>query len=202
MRQRSLVVALAAIVVLCAGACSRVTIVTGTTLGLKATPGDGNARPPQVTLGYKRAETALVPTSGKKASRDPGGNDVADVDAFSTLSTFSLNTRWFGTTEVASFIATGHAARDIQAPASRFNQAFAPATIAGDLAPEVESRQDKIFAQTQALDEEQAAAVLSNAGLPVKANKTAKQSLQDYLIEADTDDELVLLEDAVASLQQ
>jgi len=52
---------------LIAGCGPRVLIATGTTLGLKATPGDGQSRPPQVTLGYKRAEAALIPTSGGNA---------------------------------------------------------------------------------------------------------------------------------------
>jgi len=82
----------------------RVIIVTGTTLGLKATPGDGNSRPPQVTLGYKRAEAALVPTSG--AAADDHGRD-----AFSTMAAFDFRTRWFGQTELASFVGTDRRAR-------------------------------------------------------------------------------------------
>jgi hypothetical protein len=84
----------------------RVIITTGTTIGLKATPGDGQTRSPQVTLGYKRAELALVPTAGTHAS--------ATEDAFSTLAAFYFNTKWFGRTELSSFIGTGAAARDIQ----------------------------------------------------------------------------------------
>lgn len=84
----------------------RVIITTGTTIGLKATPGDGQTRSPQVTLGYKRAELALVPTAGTHAS--------ATEDAFSTLAAFYFNTKWFGRTELSSFLATGAAARDIQ----------------------------------------------------------------------------------------
>lgn len=84
----------------------RVVISTGTTIGLKATPGDGNTRPPQVTLGYKRAETALVPTAGGKAT--------ADADAFSTLAAIYFSTKWFGRTEIHSFVGSGVAAREIQ----------------------------------------------------------------------------------------
>jgi len=87
----------------------RVVISTGTTIGLKATPGDGNTRPPQVTLGYKRAETALVPTAGGKAT--------ADADAFSTLAAIYFSTKWFGRTEIHSFVGSGVAAREVQAVA-------------------------------------------------------------------------------------
>lgn len=84
----------------------RVIISTGTTIGLKATPGDGYTRPPQVTLGYKRAETALVPTAGAKAT--------STADAFSTLAVIHFSTLWFGTTELQSFLGTGIAARELQ----------------------------------------------------------------------------------------
>lgn len=84
----------------------RVIISTGTTIGLKATPGDGNTRPPQVTLAYKRAELALVPTRGNQAT--------SNSDAFSTLAAIHFSTRWFGSTEISSFLGTGMAARDIQ----------------------------------------------------------------------------------------
>lgn len=84
----------------------RVLISTGTTIGLKATPGDGYTRPPQATLGYKRAETALVPTSGGKAT--------STTDAFSTLAAIYFKTKWFGKTELRSFVGTGTAARDVQ----------------------------------------------------------------------------------------
>ena len=94
------------LVALTAGCGPRVTVTTGTTIGLKATPGDGYTRPPQVTFGYKRAELALVPTVGTHAT--------ATEDAFSTLAAFYFSTEWFGQTELSSFIGTGHAARRIQ----------------------------------------------------------------------------------------
>ena len=73
---------------LVATACGpRVIISTGTTIGLKATPGDGYTRPPQVTLAYKRAETAFVPTKGDIAT--------ASDDAFSTLAALHFSTEWF-----------------------------------------------------------------------------------------------------------
>ena len=85
---------------------SRVIIATGTTIGLKATPGDGSSRPPQVTFGYKRAEASIVPTKGEAVS--------GDTDAFSTLAAFHFQTQFFGKTELDSFISTGNAAIDIQ----------------------------------------------------------------------------------------
>src|SRR5207245_9104489 len=115
----------------------RVIIVTGTTLGLKATPGDGNSRPPQVTLGYKRAEAALVPTSG--AAADDHGRD-----AFATMAAFDFRTRWFGATELASFVGTGFAARDIQGDpkdpnSKQFERAFAAVTL-GEVSQPLQDR--------------------------------------------------------------
>jgi hypothetical protein len=91
------------------GCGPRVIISTGTTIGLKATPGDGSTRPPQVTFGYKRAETALVPTAGSKATKVE--------DAFSTLAALYFETRWFGKTELRSFVGTGIAAQEVQGQA-------------------------------------------------------------------------------------
>lgn len=98
--------ALAVLVLLSSGCGTRVIITTGTTIGLKATPGDGSSRPPQVTFGYKRAEASIVPTRGSVVP--------ADEDAFSTLAAFHFQTRFFGKTELDSFIGTGRASRDIQ----------------------------------------------------------------------------------------
>jgi hypothetical protein len=87
-----------------AGCGPRVLVVTGTTLGLKATPGDPQAgQSPQVTLGYKRAETSLVPTGAVPAT--------VKEDAYSTLAVFSFDTTWFGKTNLSSFISTGFAAQ-------------------------------------------------------------------------------------------
>ena len=90
----------------CTGSTSRVIISTGTTIGLKASPGDGTTRPPQVTFGYKRAEGAIIPTKG----------DAAEMphDAFSTLGAFHFETEFFGRTALDSFIGTGKAALAIQ----------------------------------------------------------------------------------------
>jgi len=108
-----------ALAMLLALACGtpRLLIATGTTIGMKVAPGDGKARPPQVTFAYKRAEVAVVPSpsSGERgAERDAGGNLVRG--AYSTLAAFSFYTTWFGETRLDSVIATGHAARRIQDP--------------------------------------------------------------------------------------
>jgi hypothetical protein len=101
------------------GGGPRMLVNTGTTLGLKATPGDGQTQPPQVTLGYKRAESALIPTKGKTAQGCAPKKDKntstceTETDAFSSLGAIHLDTRWFGTTEIRSFVGTGIAARDI-----------------------------------------------------------------------------------------
>jgi hypothetical protein len=89
------------------GCSPRVIVVTGTTVGLKATPGDGQTRPPQLVVGYKRAETAVIPVEG-------GGADQATGrDAASTVASFYLKHEWTATTEIRSFIGTGFAARKI-----------------------------------------------------------------------------------------
>lgn len=89
----------------------RLLIATGTTIGLKATPGDGQARPPQVTFAYKRAELAVVPTAQGSGKRDKSGNLLQE--AYSTLAAFSFFTTWFGETRIDSVVATGHAARNL-----------------------------------------------------------------------------------------
>ena len=93
-----------------AGCGPRVLIATGTTIGLKANPGDPEGgRSPQVTLGYKRAEAALIATKGTGATQN-------GEDAYSTFASFGFKTEWFGDTELTSFIATGFAARALTAP--------------------------------------------------------------------------------------
>lgn len=183
---------------LAAGGCSRVVIATGTTLGMKATPGDATSRPPQVTLGYKRAELALVPTKGGEATDDPKSPE-RNNEAYSTLASFFFQTEWFGRTEIESFIATGHAARKIQGEGSRFNSTFARASLNADLPPAITARQDALFERWRGMDESAAAAALARAGMPVKPGKNAKQSLQDYLNAAESDPALTSLERALSA---
>jgi hypothetical protein len=103
-------IAVAVAMAMATGCGPRVIITTGTTLGLKANPGDAEAgRPPQVTLGYKRAEAAIIPTKGNHATADGD-------EAYSTYASFGFQTRWFGTTELTSFISSGFAARALVAP--------------------------------------------------------------------------------------
>lgn len=110
------------------GCARRMTLSTGTVIGLTATPGDGQSQLPQVTFAYKRAEMALVPTGGKAASNKP------PTDAYSALAVIDFHTRWFHETSIDQFIATGHAARDIQTEGSEFTQALAQG---GDVRDEV-----------------------------------------------------------------
>ncbi len=190
----------------CVAGCSRVIIATGTTVGLKATPGDGQSSPPQVTLGYKRAESALVPTNGEKATHTKDGAN--DKDALSTLASFSLSTSWFGSTEVASFIATGTAAQEIQAPDSGFNSQFATATLSSKvLPPDIQARQQKLIAlwtplrvsDNKAEAEAKAQAILDTAKLSKLANQSAIDSLHEYVGKATTDAALKPIEQAFAS---
>lgn len=101
------------------GCARRMTIVTGTTIGLHATPGDGQSQTPQVTLAYKRAELALIPTGGNSATNDPAS------DAYSALALIDFRTKWFRGTSIDQFIATGHASREIQEQGDEFATALA-----------------------------------------------------------------------------
>lgn len=120
----------ASLVVLLAGGCGpRVLIATGTTIGLKANPGDPQGgRSPQVTFGYKRAELALIATKGTGATE-------AGTDAYSTFASFGFKTQWFGDTELASFMATGFAARALTAPDQGVPAAAGPKGVGPKGAP-------------------------------------------------------------------
>jgi hypothetical protein len=177
----------------CATQQPRVTVVTGTTIGLKASSGDGNTQPPQVTFAYKRSELALIPTKGGVAVKKD--TPPAGSDAFSTLVAFFFSTEWFGKTEVDSFIATGHAARDIQVRGSEFNTAFAQATL-GVVPEEIQMRRAKLIARWRPLGDDQAQRVLDLAQVSVKPAKTSKESLQDAIKDAQTASQLTVLESA------
>ena len=178
-----------AAVTLFLGACSgpRVYIATGTIIGLKATPGDGASRPPSVVLGYKRAELALVPTKGE------GASDTAD--SASTLASLHFSTRWFGHTELDSFIATGYAARPLVEPTSEFAVAFASATV-GVIPDERLDRQKRLIERLRAMQEPDAKILLDQLQLQPQKGKTAVESLQVYIARATTDAELDRLEAA------
>lgn len=205
---------LSSLLVAPSGCAPRVNIATGTTIGLKASPGDAATRPPQITLGYKRAEAAFVPTEGKKvtasstedatkasgvqAGQSSGG---AATDAYSTLAAFYFETAWFGDTQIASFIATGFAARDIQAPSSSFGDAFAQATL-GVVPEAIQKRRVALIREWQPISEERAMKILDLIGYPVKPGKDAKQSLQDAIKDAQSAASLVALESAFFQTRQ
>lgn len=199
----------------------RIVIVTGTTIGLKATPGDGESRPPQVTLGYKRAELALVPTRGEAATG--GSKQCADetaakdpkkcTDAFSTMAAFDFRTRWFGATQLSSFISTGFAAREIQteetptqgervtAAPNAFTEEFGnvvrKATV-GPSSPDVFARRKALQEKRRKLTQDEARQVLDLVG----ASKSPKQPLNalQELIATTPEDDLDHLEGAISSL--
>jgi hypothetical protein len=169
------------------GCGPKVIVATGTTLGLKATPGDGQTRPPQVTLGYKRAEVAIVPTDGK----DANGTE----DAYSAMAAFDFSSKWFGKTELSSFIATGNAARDIQGENDEFITAVANATavpVAGD----VQARKVALIERWNSLTEAEAGQILVTLGRAVRTGNTAKEELQDAIARANAPDDLVAIENA------
>jgi hypothetical protein len=179
-----LVLLFAALLASCA---PRVNVSTGTTIGLKATPGDGQSRPPQVMLGYKRGELALVPTEGKGATKD--------TDAASTLASIHFSTKWFGHTELDSFIATGMAAHALVAPTSVYTDTLAQVTL-GVVSPAIQSRRVTLASRLDRLTDDQTAQVLSRAQYDVKPGKNARESLRDYILSAQTDASLQQLESA------
>lgn len=95
----------------------RVLVVTGTLVGIEATPGiPEEGQSPAVTFGYRRAEAALVPLE-KPASDNSNvvqqGTKNPPKDAASVLATFNLAHNWFGPAKIEQYIATGHAAKDL-----------------------------------------------------------------------------------------
>jgi hypothetical protein len=178
---------LVAALALAACGTPRVHVTTGTTIGLKATPGDGQTRPPSVVIGYKRAEVALVPTTGEGAS--------VETDAASTLASLHFSTRWFGHTELDSFIATGRAATPLVKSESQFSQEMARATL-GMPSPETVQRQRTLVGLLTGMTEPQAQAILDDLGLPRRQGKDAVFSLQDYIARADSAAALERLEAA------
>lgn len=182
---RPTLLALLVVLLSAAGCAPRVNLATGTTIGLKASPGDGNTRPPQVTLGYKRAELSLVPTEGKGAT--------ADTDAASTLASIHFSTKWFGHTELDSFIATGVGAQKLVAPSSAYTDALAAVTL-GVVPAAIQSRRLKLARQLDTLNEAQAQGILDRAGYGLKPGKNAAESLHDYILDAQTETSLERLE--------
>jgi hypothetical protein len=177
--------------VLLAAACQpHVIISTGTTLGLKATPGDGESRPPQVTLGYKRAEVALVPTNGD-AAHEKG------TDAFSTLAAFDFRTRWFGQTELSSFIATGLTARDIQGDRhnDEFERAFAAATLT-EVEQPLQDRRVALSERARGLSDADDRTILGKVGRSIRAHQTAAQAVGEAILVANTETSVKALENA------
>ncbi len=176
---RRLVLVAGCVVLLSASGCGtpRVNLITGTTIGLKATPGDGQTRPPQVMLGYKRGEVALVPTSGNGATET--------TDAQSALASFHFSTRWFGHTEIDSFIATGNAARHL-GDSTEYAATLAKVTL-GVVPDAVQQRRVKLTAQAEGLTEPQAESVLASLNYDKKPGKSAKASINDYILDAQTD---------------
>lgn len=85
----------------------RMTVITGTTIALHATPGDTGGKPPSITFGYKRAETAIIPTAAKAAV----DNATNQSDAYSVIAVLGAKFKWFHGGTNTQFIATGHAAR-------------------------------------------------------------------------------------------
>ena len=183
----------AALLVL-AGCGPRVLIATGTTLGLKATPGDGQSRPPQVTLGYKRAEVALVPTDGKKATQGS--------DAYSVLAVFDFRSEWFGKTELASFIGSGNAARDIQGEKAgeyQFMEAFADPTV-GPVSQAIQDRRIALMGRLGSASDDDVPRILASLHRSVPEGQKPRDELQDVIADADSDADFATLDEAFARL--
>ena len=181
------------LIAILATACGpRVVISTGTTLGLKATPGDGYTRPPQVTLAYKRMESSFIPTKGDLATKTE--------DAFSTFAALHFSTKWFGETQLRSIVGSGIAAQDMLASPS-FGDQFAKATI-GVVPEDIQKRRVALISRWQKLSEDEANRALEMGDYAKKPNKTAKQSLHDYIGDSQADTQLVRLESSFLRIQQ
>ena len=181
---------------LVSGCAPHVIIATGTTLGIKATPGDGQTRPPQVVIGYKRAETALIPVEGGGAEID--GPDVK-TDAASTVASFYLKSQWTAGTEIRSFIGSGFAARQIVN--ENFAREFAWAALSNLPAAIVDQREHLAdLLRSLDRDEATATAVLGSAQLAPKPGRNAVQSLRVYILDARSKSDLDRLEKAFASV--
>jgi hypothetical protein len=111
--KKNLFLLLTATALLAACSSPRMTIITGTSVGLHLTPGNGQETPPQVSLAYKRTELALIPVS--RAGAHKTGTSVTNaVDAYSSLAGFDFRSSFFGgTIQLQQFISTGFASREL-----------------------------------------------------------------------------------------
>lgn len=82
------------------------TVAEVSVIGLSITPGDGHTQMPQLTLAYKRAELALIPTAQNLATNQTS-------DCYSVFSSLYFGTSLFGPTEIDDVIGTGFAARNL-----------------------------------------------------------------------------------------
>ena len=190
--RRAAVLAIA-VSLLGSGCAPHVIIATGTTLGIKATPGDGQTRPPQVVLGYKRAEAAVIPVEGGGAQMK---DKEVEKDAASTVASFYLKSQWTDATEIRSFIGSGFAARNIvkdEVFATNFAVAATPR-----LSTETKARQKHLADLLGRLDETKATAILDTADLKLKPGRNAVQSLRVHIVDAKTKAALDTLESAFA----
>jgi hypothetical protein len=182
---RSLVAVLALPVLAFAGCASNphVIIATGTTLGIKATPGDGQTRPPQLVVGYKRAEVAVIPVDATGAQRDDAR--VVQKEAASTVASFYMKNTWTSETVIRSFIGTGFAARSVvEKPAFQEEMSRAVQTARQPAA----ALREMLKAHWAALngDEARAQKILDLAEYPRKTARSAVESLRDYIEGAGT----------------
>jgi hypothetical protein len=175
------------IALLALGGCSsspHVIIATGTTVGIKATPGDGQTQPPQLVLGYKRAETAIIPVDGTGAERATSG--VVQKDAASTLASFYMKNQWTSDTQIRSFIGTGFAARSLVEKRA-FQDELRPAVEEAKRPVALDPR-ERLRAWLASLegDESRAQKILDVAEYPRKTDRTALESLHDYIDRAES----------------
>jgi hypothetical protein len=183
----------------CAGCGPRLNLVTGTTVGLKASPGNGTALP-QVTLAYKRSESAVIPTRGASAvASAPGSNNQAS-DAYSALTAYFLQTSWFGKTTLESFISTGPAAQNLAKPNSAFQEEFAAATLK-KVDAALQKRKQALAADPVGQDEQKAQRILDLSGYTKQPGLTASQSLASAIGDANTDGAVAKLEAAFFQVQ-
>jgi hypothetical protein len=96
---------------------------------------------------------------------------------------------------LGSFIASGMAARTLVAPTSAYSEELARAARGG-VSEAIHTRQQRLASHLDQLTEAQAQGILDRAQYPRKSRKNARESLRDYIRDAQTESSLGRLESA------
>jgi hypothetical protein len=168
-------------------------VSTGTTIGLKATPGDGNTQAPQVTFAYKRAELAYVPTDSKRAKKSKDEKDT-DSDAFSALAAVDVKSKWFfGSTTINQFISSGFAAQEISSN-KNFSANFRTAATRDNRPVAIQDAARRLhlaaLEKTNGMTPQDRERFFQNLKLPGRTGNTTENSFFGFLRSSENPDEL------------